>query len=165
MVGVRAVTSDEQNTPEGEETKALRDSPVSGTPSSTIPKVGGFNDLLVWRKGIQLVKEIYKLTKPFPADEKFSLVSQMHRAAVSIPSKIAEGQARKTTGEFIQFLSNAEGSLAELDTHLVLAIELGYSKTSQVASATELVSELKRMLNGLRRTLLKSLTSDKSSDG
>ena len=149
------MTSDEHNTTEGEETEALRRSPVSQTPSPTIPKVGGFKDLLVWGKGIQLVKEIYELTRPFPPEEKFGLVSQMRRAAVSIPSNIAEGQARKTTGEFIQFLSHAEGSLAELDTHLVLAVELGYSKTSQVASATELVSELKRMLNGLRRALLK----------
>jgi four helix bundle protein len=152
--------SDEQNLKSGEETKALRDRPPERAPSPTMPRVGGFKDLLVWRKGIQLVKEIYKLTKPFPADERFGLVSQMRRAAVSIPSNIAEGQARKTTGEFIQFLSHAEGSLAELDTQIVLAVELGYSNNAQVASATELVSELKRMLNGLRRTLLKAVTSD-----
>jgi four helix bundle protein len=85
----------------------------------------------------------------------------MRRAAVSIPSNIAEGQARKTTGEFIQFLSHAEGSLAELDTQTALAVELGYINNAQVASATELVSELKRMLNALRRTLLKTVTSDK----
>jgi four helix bundle protein len=95
------------------------------------------------------------MNKPFPADERFGLVSQMRRAAVSIPSNIAEGQARRTTGEFIQFLSQAEGSLAELDTQLILTVELGYSNTTQVASATELVSELKRMLNALRRALLK----------
>jgi len=139
----------------------MRDRPPARTPCSTMPKVGGFKDLLVWRKGIQLVKEIYKLTKPFPADERFGLVSQMRRAAVSIPSNIAEGQARRTTGEFIQFLSQAEGSLAELDTQLILAEELGYAKPAQVASATDLVLELKRMLNGLRRTLLKAVTSDK----
>jgi len=112
--------------------------------------------LLVWRKGIDLVKEIYRMTKAFPADERFGLVSQMRRAAVSIPSNIAEGQARKTTGEFVQFLSQAEGSLAELDTQLILAVELGYSNPTQVASATGLVSELKRMLNALRRALLKA---------
>jgi four helix bundle protein len=111
--------------------------------------VGGYKDLLVWRKGIDLVKEIYQMTKSFPADERFGLVSQMRRAAVSIPPNIAEGQARNTTGEFIQFLSQAEGSLAELDTQLILAEELGYSNTAQVASATGLVSELKRMLNAL----------------
>jgi four helix bundle protein len=119
------------------------------------PKVGGYKDLLVWKKGIELVKEIYRMTEPFPTDERFGLVSQMRRAAVSIPSNIAEGQARKTTGEFVQFLSQAEGSLAELDTQLILAVELGYSNTTQVASATGLVSELKRMLNALRRALLK----------
>jgi four helix bundle protein len=155
------LTSDDQDLTSGQEKEAQQDRQPVRTPSATTPKVGGFKDLLVWRKGIQLVKEIYKLTKPFPADEKFGLISQMRRAAVSIPSNIAEGQARKTTGEFIQFLSHAEGSLAELDTHLVLAVELGYSNTSQVASATELVSELKRMLNGLRRTLLKTVTSEK----
>jgi four helix bundle protein len=101
------------------------------------------------------VKEIYKLTESFPAGEKFGLVSQMRRAAVSIPSNIAEGQARRTTGEFIQFVSQAEGSLAELDTQLVLAEELGHAKLTQVTSATDLVSELKRMLNALRRALLK----------
>ena len=101
------------------------------------------------------------MTKSFPADERFGLVSQMRRAAVSIPSNIAEGQARKTTGEFVQFLSQAEGSLAELDTQIVLAVELGYSNNAQVASAAELVSELKRMLNALRRTLLKAVMSDK----
>ena len=112
--------------------------------------------MLVWRKGIELVKEIYRMTKSFPADERFGLVSQMRRAAVSIPSNIAERQARKTTGEFIQFVSQAEGSLAELDTQLILAVELGYSNTTQVASATGLVSELKKMLNALRRALLKA---------
>jgi four helix bundle protein len=86
----------------------------------------------------------------------------MRRAAVSIPSNIAEGQARRTTGEFIQFLSQAEGSLAELDTQLILAEKLGFATAAQVASATEMVSELKRMLNALRRTLLKKwrVTSD-----
>jgi len=111
--------------------------------------------LLVWRKGIDLVKEIYRMTKPFPAEERFGLISQMRRAAVSVPSNIAEGQARRTTGEFVQFLSQAEGSIAELDTQLVLAVELGYAEAAQVASAAELVSELRRMLNALRRTLLK----------
>ena len=149
------MTSDEHNTSEGEVTKASQHSTVSRTPCPARPKVGGFKDLLVWRRGIQLVKEIYKLTESFPAGEKFGLVSQMRRAAVSIPSNIAEGQARRTTGEFIQFVSQAEGSLAELDTQLVLAEELGHAKLTQVTSATDLVSELKRMLNALRRALLK----------
>ena len=149
------MTSDEPDLTGGEDTKATPDRRPARTVPLTAPKVGGYKDLLVWRKGIELVKEIYRMTRPFPADERFGLVSQMRRAAVSIPSNIAEGQARRTTGEFMQFLSQAEGSLAELDTQLILAAELGYSNTTQVASATELVSALKRMLNALRRALLK----------
>lgn len=79
-------------------------------------KVRNYRDLLVWQKGIALVKQVYALTRTFPADEKFGLVAQMRRAAVSIPSNIAEGQSRHTTNEFVRFLSLAEGSLAELDT-------------------------------------------------
>ena len=100
-----------------------------------------------------LVKEIYKLTKPFPSDEKFGLVSQMRRAVVSIPSNIAEGQARQTTKEFIQFLSHAEGSLAELETQIIVSTELGYCSSQSAATAHELGGELKKMLNAMRRTL------------
>jgi len=121
-----------------------------------IVKTNSYRDLLVWQKGIKLVKLIYQMTKTFPADEKFGLVSQMRRAAVSIPSNIAEGQARKTTAEFVHFVSNAEGSTAELDTQLTLSVELGYCTQSQAAVAADSISELKRMLNGLRRALLKA---------
>jgi four helix bundle protein len=84
-------------------------------------KVRGYKDLLVWQKGIQLAKEIYRITQTFPNEEKFGLVSQRRRTAVSIPSNIAEGQARHTRNEFVQFVSHAEGSVAELDTQLILA--------------------------------------------
>ena len=117
------------------------------------PKAEGYRDLLVWQKGIALAKWIYALTKSFPSEEKFGLVSQMRRAAVSISSNIAEGQARRTTGEFIQFLSHAEGSVAELDTQLFLSVELGFLSPEQAAPSLELISELRRMLNGLRRKL------------
>jgi four helix bundle protein len=116
-------------------------------------KAGGYQDLLVWQKGISLVKEIYILTGPFPADEKFGLVSQMRRAAVSIPSNIAEGQARHTTGEFVQFISHAEGSVAELNTQLIIAIELGYCTQLKADKSFGLIAELRKMLNALRRTL------------
>jgi four helix bundle protein len=155
------VTSDEPNALASGDTKATPDQGTTRTLPPAPAKIGGYKDLLVWRKGIDLVKEIYQLTKPFPPEERFGLVSQMRRAAVSVPSNIAEGQARKTTGEFIQFVSHAEGSLAELDTQIVLAVELGYSNNARVAAATELVLELKRMLNALRRTLVKAVMSDK----
>jgi four helix bundle protein len=107
----------------------------------------------VWQKGITLVKQVYRITGVFPAEEKFGLVSQMRRAAVSIPSNIAEGQARHTKGEFIQFISHAEGSVAELDTQLIISIQLSYCPQAQAESAFELLSELRRMLNALRRRL------------
>ena len=117
-------------------------------------KTGGFKDLLVWQKGIALVKEIYQITGAFPADERFGLVSQMRRAAVSIPSNLAEGQARHTTGEFIQFVSHAEGSIAELETQLIIAIDLGYCTHSKATNAFNLIQELHKMLNALRRKLV-----------
>jgi four helix bundle protein len=116
-------------------------------------KAQSYRDLLVWQKGMSLAKEIYKLTTYFPPEEKFGLISQMRRAAVSIPSNIAEGQARHTTGEFVLFISHAEGSLAELDTQLVLAVELGFLKTVQAAPCASSIEELRRILNGLRRVV------------
>jgi four helix bundle protein len=77
----------------------------------------------------------------------------MRRAAVSVSSNIAEGQARHTTGEFIQFISHAEGSVAELDTQLHLTVELGFASEQQATDCFELVGDLRRMLNGLRRKL------------
>jgi len=117
------------------------------------PKADGYRDLVVWQKGIALSKLIYSLSRTFPSEEKFGVVSQMRRAVVSIPSNIAEGQARHTTGEFIQFLSHAEGSLAELDTQLHLAVELEFATEQQVSPCAALIGELRRMLNGLRRKL------------
>ena len=127
-------------------------------------KTSGYKDLLVWQKGNDLVKRIYQTTQSFPAEEKFGLVSQMRRAAVSIPSNIAEGQARHTTGEFIQFISHAEGSVAELETQLIIAIELGYCNRAVTDDTPRLLSELRRMLNSLRRSLrrkLEKVTSEK----
>jgi four helix bundle protein len=115
--------------------------------------VSDYKDLLVWQKGMELVSLIYRLTRAFPTDEKFGLTSQMRRAAVSIPSNIAEGQARHTTGEFIQFLSHAEGSIAELDTQLIIAIKLNYCESAAVQPMQNFITELRKMLNGLRRKL------------
>ena len=100
-----------------------------------------------------LVKQIYVMTRQFPRDEKFGLTSQMRRAAVSIPSNIAEGQARRSTGEFIQFISNAEGSVAELQTQLEIASELGYCTAAQGESVMGVAEEVRKMLNSLRRKL------------
>ena len=117
------------------------------------PKAQGYRDLVVWQKGIALAREIYILTTKLPSDEKFGLVSQMRRAAVSVPSNIAEGQARHTTGEFVQFISHAEGSVAELDTQLTLCEQLKLLSPTECQSAASLLDELRRMLNSLRRKL------------
>lgn len=116
-------------------------------------KPQNYKDLVVWQKGINLAKLVYILTGRFPNEEKFGLVAQMTRAALSIPSNIAEGQARHTTGEFIQFISHAEGSVAELNTQFVLAVELRFTSSNDADAASELLEHLRRMLNGLRRKL------------
>ena len=116
-------------------------------------KVESYRDLLVWRKGITLVKSIYQLSQRFPAEERYGLTAQIRRAAVSTPSNIAEGQARHTTREFIHFISNAEGSVAEIDTQLVIAVELGFCTSSEAASAFSMLDEERKMLNGWRRKL------------
>ena len=117
-------------------------------------KAANFKDLLVWQKGMALAKIVYQLTGAFPADDRFGLVSQMRRAAVSIPSNLAEGQARHTTGEFIQFISHAEGSVAELETQMLLSIELGFVQKPAATDALVLLVELRKMLNALRRRLV-----------
>ena len=116
-------------------------------------KPQSYRDLLVWQKGIKLDKLLYSLTTALPSEEKFGLVSQIRRAAVSVPSNIAEGQARHINGEFIQFISHAEGSAAELDTQLYLSIELGFFKSADAAPSLALIDEIRRMLNSLRRRL------------
>lgn len=119
-------------------------------------KINDFKDLLVWQKGIRLAKAMYEITRKLPTDERFGLVSQMRRAAISVPSNIAEGQARKTTGEFIQFISHAEGSLAELETQLILGVELRFWQVSEIKAVAELITEIRKMLGALRRALVAS---------
>ena len=89
-------------------------------------KVKSYQDLLVWQKSIKLTTRVYALTKRFPKDEMYGLSSQLRRAAVSIPSNVAEGHARQHNKEFKQFLHIALGSVAEVDTQLFIARELGY---------------------------------------
>jgi four helix bundle protein len=112
-----------------------------------------YKDLLVWQKGMSLAKVIYKLTMRFPTEERYGLTSQLRRAAVSVPPNIAEGQARQGTREFLQFLSRAEGSLAELETQLLLSVELGFAQQADVEPALKEIDELQKMLVALKRKL------------
>lgn len=115
--------------------------------------VRSYRDLIVWQKAMDLTCAVYQLTRNFPEEEKFGLISQMRRAAVSIPSNIAEGQARHTSREFIQFISHAEGSLAEVDTQLMLSNRLGFCGARQSGDMLSLIEEIRKMLMSLRRSV------------
>jgi four helix bundle protein len=108
-----------------------------------------YRELIVWQKAIRLVTEIYRATRQFPRDELYGLTSQLRRAAVSVPSNIAEGQARFSRKEFHHFLSQAQGSLVEIETQLIIAQNLGYLPTQQSEPLLAKTAELGRILNGL----------------
>lgn len=111
--------------------------------------VRSYKELIVWQKGIEVVKMVYALTGKFPKSEIYGLSSQMQRAAVSIPSNIAEGQARQHPAEFRQFLHTALGSAAELDTQLIVAVELSYTKTEEAQPIFDLLLEIRKMIYSL----------------
>ncbi len=110
-------------------------------------------DLEVWKKSIDLVTEIYKVSRNLPKDEQFGLISQMRRAAVSVPANIAEGFGRKTTGELKQFIGIAKGSLAELETLLVISKNLGYIDLENQKLFDNRISEIFRIIGGLSRKI------------
>ena len=112
-----------------------------------------YQDLIVWKKSIDLAEMVYRVSAKFPTEEKFGLTSQIRRAAVSVPANIAEGAERNATGEFLQFLGIASGSLAETETFLILAEKLGIATTEQISPLRELATDVGRMLNGLKRSL------------
>jgi carbamoyl-phosphate synthase large subunit len=112
-----------------------------------------YKELLIWQKGMLLAKLVYRVTQKFPSEERYGLTAQLRRAAVSVPSNIAEGQARRGTNEFVQFLSIAEGSLAELETQLLLSTELSYCKPADVDPPLKEIDELQKMIGALKRKL------------
>ena len=116
-------------------------------------RVASHRDLLVWQKAMDLVTECYRITARFPKSETYGLASQLQRAAVSVPANIAEGKGRASTGAYLQHLSIAAGSLAELDTHLGVAKRLGYINDAEITKVTEQLEEVGRMLTGLRKSL------------
>ncbi len=112
-----------------------------------------YKDLIVWQKSIDLVLAIYKLTKKFPQEERYALVSQMRRAAVAIPSNIAEGYARQHKPEYVQFLSVAYASGAELKTQLIIAERLGYGDAKLYHGNSRLLEEVSKMLSVMIKKL------------
>ncbi len=114
--------------------------------------MAGYRELKVWQLGIEISLDVYRLTAQFPNDERYGLTSQMRRAAVSIPSNIAEGHGRKTPKEMIRFASIAKGSLAELETQLIIAGELKYPGRECIDAILQKTEQESRMLSGLIRS-------------
>lgn len=112
-----------------------------------------YKDLIVWQKSIELILEVYKITKLFPNDEKFGLVSQMRRCSVSIPSNIAEGYARKNRKENAQFINISFGSANELETQIIISKKLGFVNNLLWENIDKLLDEVLRMLYRYRESL------------
>jgi four helix bundle protein len=133
---------------------------ADGAQYRTGNRAHGFRELLVWQKAMELVGLVYRLTSDWPKEERFGLTSQTRRAAVSIPSNIAEGQGRIGPGEFARFVSIAHGSLCELETQLLLAAELGFTSEALVNQAIQRISEIGRMTRALHDSLGRSRPSN-----
>jgi four helix bundle protein len=114
-------------------------------------KSRSYRDLEVWKLAIDFVKKIYQVTKKFPATENYSLINQIRRAAVSIPSNIAEGQGRSSTKEFKQFLAISLGSVAELETQLIIAGEIEYLTRTEVDPLLNILDRIRKMIKGLAK--------------
>jgi four helix bundle protein len=114
-----------------------------------------YRQLIAWQKAMELVKLVYELTEKFPKEELYGLTSQMRRAAVAIPSNIAEGQGRNTTKDFLRFLSIAYGSLLELETQTLISEMLKYLKSEEINQILEKSGEVGRVTNGLISSLEK----------
>ena len=112
-----------------------------------------YKELKVWQKSYQLCLEVYRITRGFPAEEKYGLISQIRRSAVSVPSNIAEGYGRKTTPEYIRSLYFAYGSNCELETQISLSGDLGYVKTQEKEMLQRNIGEVERMLKALIKSL------------
>lgn len=110
-------------------------------------KISSYKELIVWQKSYKLCTLIYKITETFPKKEDFSLISQMRRCSLSIPSNIAEGYNRNHRKEFIQFLQISYGSSAELETQILLASEIGYINKADSEELLSLLTEILKMLN------------------
>ena len=116
-------------------------------------KVKSYQDLETWKQAMALVVEVYRVTKLFPKEELFGLTSQVRRAAVSIPSNIAEGQGRDSTKEFLHHLSIAYGSLCEAETQILIAKKLDYLGQQDYESLLDLAGRVGRLINGLSKSL------------
>lgn len=121
--------------------------------------VSHYRNLKVWARALDWAEQIYRATAHWPRDERFGVISQIRRSSVSVASNIAEGAARRTTGEFVQFVGIAQGSLAEAETQLLLATRLGYLAKEQSGALLDGSDEISRMLAALAVSLNRRRTS------
>ena len=112
-----------------------------------------YRDLVVWQKSMDLAESIYSCTRSFPCEEMYGMILQMRRAGASVPSNIAEGQARNNSGEFRQFLGIARGSVAELETWILLCERLGYLDSAGSENLLANCEEIQKLLTGLKNSL------------
>ncbi len=112
-----------------------------------------YRELIAWQKAVDLVEIVYRTTRSFPQEELYALTSQMRRAAVSVPSNIAEGQARTSTADFLHFLSIARGSVKELETQVIIARRLGYVNDQREIELVNSTEEVSRVISGLMSSL------------
>ncbi len=131
---------------------AQRTSPNNQTSGSGMD-ASGYRQLDVWNKAMDFVETVYTITHEFPADEKYGLTSQIRRAAVSIPSNIAEGYGRKSEGDYERFLAISQGSLAEVETQFILSVRLQFVTREAATPIWEQLQEIGRMLAGLRKSV------------
>jgi four helix bundle protein len=115
--------------------------------------IESYRDLIVWQKGMALAKECYFITRPFPKDERYGMSLQIRKSSSSVPANIAEGYGRDNTGDYKHFLRIAQGSLKELETHLLLSADVELTSHERVASSLSLADEIGRMLRALIRSL------------
>jgi four helix bundle protein len=114
-----------------------------------------YKKLTVWQKSVDLAVEMYTLTKKFPPEEKFGLVSQIRKCVISISSNIAEGAGRNTNGEFIQFIGISEGSVNELETQIIISERLGFITATELIKTEDSIIEIRKMLFSLKKSLKK----------
>jgi four helix bundle protein len=122
--------------------------------------MNSYKELIVWQKSIELVTEVYVITKKLPADEKFGIVTQMNRTAVSIPSNIAEGWGRETSGSYLQFLRISRGSLMELETLILIIKNLNYITDDQYGLLNEKITETSKILQGLIKSMNQKIVNN-----
>lgn len=115
--------------------------------------MSSYKDLLVWQRALELVTMVYKATSKFPKEETYTLTSQVRRAAISIPSNIAEGSARNTSKSFLYFLDIAVGSLRELETQLIISVNLEYLNEEEFSDLDAKLNEVGKMMSGLKRSI------------